>query len=215
MTNNLGQCLDSDERKQLNIGEFRDSLQFSQKHLELDGRKPKLEIHDIETTASPDSRDQHNDAGNSSSTKDIYSHNWIECMDDFVKIFRFLKPPQRPLQPAISPPRSRKPVVVALLDDGVDLPHKDSSEKFFDGKSFHCYEYGERVRPYYESAAGHGTVMARLIHRICPNATIYVIKLETRASGVDQKKMQIVPESAIEVRYYLPFISRRRCTIVY
>jgi hypothetical protein len=122
-------------------------------------------------------------------------------MDDFVKSFRFIQPP--PIQRGPSTPTKLvKPVVVALLDDGVDLPHYDSSEHAFQGESFHTYESGGKVWPWWNSAAGHGTLMARLIHRICPNALIYVIKLETQTAEGDSSKIHVVPESAIKVSLF-------------
>ncbi|KAH6636217.1 hypothetical protein F5144DRAFT_170863 [Chaetomium tenue] len=129
----------------------------------------------------------------------VYSHQWIKCMDDFVSRFRYLKLPQ---QGPSSPPKLLKPVVVALIDDGVDLPHHESADHSFTGESFHAYDYGRRVWPWWNSAAGHGTLMARLIHRICPTAVIYVIKLETRTTEADDTKILIDAESAIKAIHH-------------
>jgi hypothetical protein len=126
-------------------------------------------------------------------------------MDDFVRYFRYIKPklPQR--GPDV-PPKLLKHVVVALIDDGVDIPHHESAAHRFSGESFHAYEYGRRVWPWWNSAAGHGTLMARLIHRICPNAALYIIKLETQTTEADDTKIHVVPESAIKVCFH--FISQ-------
>jgi hypothetical protein len=128
----------------------------------------------------------------------VYSYQWIKSMDDFVRSFRDIEPPLPAPGPGV-PPKLLKSVVVALIDDGVDLPHHGSVTDRFDGESLHTYEYGGRVWPWFNSAAGHGTTMARLIHRVCPNAVIYVIRLKTLTSEGDGSKIHVDPASAIEV----------------
>lgn len=118
------------------------------------------------------------------------SHAWLECMDAFVKRFRTVTGPDK---------KFYKPIVVALLDDGVTLPHEGADPRLFDGTSYQTYESDhQRVSPYWISETGHGTLMARLIHRICPKAIIKVFKLQTRTTA-DLSKVQIVESSAIEV----------------
>ncbi|KAK0727323.1 peptidase S8/S53 domain-containing protein [Lasiosphaeria miniovina] len=117
---------------------------------------------------------------------------------DFVSRFRYLKLPQQ--GPGV-PLKLLNPVVVALIDDGVDLPHQESADHSFISESFHAYDYGRRVWPWWNSAAGHGTLIARLIHRICPTAAIYVIKLETRTTEADNEIL-IDAKSAIKAIYH-------------
>lgn len=93
------------------------------------------------------------------------------------------------------------PVTVALIDDGVDITHEELLGCEVLGKSFDHSADGWRINPYWDSAVGHGTLMARLIHKICPSAVIYVIKLKT--VGSNDGKLQISQESAIEVRLTL------------
>lgn len=96
---------------------------------------------------------------------------------------------------------SLNPVTVALIDDGVDTRHKDLRGDKFLGKSFDPLgEDSWRINPFWISAVGHGTLMARLIRHICPSAVIYVIKLETFE---DEGKLRIRQQSAIEVRFLL------------
>lgn len=116
-------------------------------------------------------------------------HAWLECMDAFVKKFRTVAVPDN---------ISCKPTVVALLDDGVTLPHEGADPRLFDGTSFQTYDGDQRVSPFWISETGHGTLMAQLIHRICPKAMIKVLKLQTRPTA-NLSKVQIVESSAIKV----------------
>ncbi|KAJ5875169.1 uncharacterized protein N7473_012516 [Penicillium subrubescens] len=116
------------------------------------------------------------------------SHAWLECMDVFVKKFRTVADPDN---------ISGKPIVVALLDDGVTLPHEGADSRLFDGTSFQTYDGDQRVSPFWISETGHGTLMAQLIHRICPKAMIKVLKLQTRPTA-NLSKVQIVESSAIK-----------------
>lgn len=96
------------------------------------------------------------------------------------------------------PDESLHPVTVALIDDGTDITHSDLKGTIFDGKSFDQNSDGWHVNPYWHSTGGHGTLMARLIHQICPSAAIHIIKLKTVAT-VNSPKLQIDPRSAIQV----------------
>lgn len=113
------------------------------------------------------------------------------------------------------------PVTVALIDDGADitLPElqvrtslKDRAQRSFPGKSFHHFQGGWRVSPYWVSSSGHGTIMARLIHKVCPSAVIYVIKLKTEQT-VNSKKLQIEPKSAIQVNVSHLFLCMSGCIL--
>lgn len=113
-------------------------------------------------------------------------------MKEFAECFKNIKGIKNPNSDS-----SLNPITVALIDDGVDTRHEDlQGDKFF-GKSFDPFpEDSWRINPFWVSAAGHGTLMARLIRHICPSAVIYVIKLETFESN---GKLRIRQESAIEV----------------
>ncbi|OBT56491.1 hypothetical protein VE04_04991 [Pseudogymnoascus sp. 24MN13] len=119
-------------------------------------------------------------------------HKWMQCMEEFASSFRQISG----ISNKGSDPRLH-PVTVALVDDGVDSAHPEFVNKEFHGKSFDNYNDGWKVTPYWASASGHGTLMARLVHRICPSADIYVIKLKTAKTG-DTDKVQIDPLSAIQ-----------------
>ena len=114
-------------------------------------------------------------------------------MKEFAECFRNIKGIKNPNNDS-----SLNPVTVALIDDGVDIGHTDLRGDKFLGKSFDPFgEDSWRINPFWVSAVGHGTLMARLIRHICPSAVIYVIKLETFESN---GKLRIRQESAIEVR---------------
>lgn len=131
--------------------------------------------------------------------RSIDPHKWMECMTSFSKRFKQIKA-LRGNNPSLPP------VEVALIDDGVDIMHpdlNDTRDRTFLGQSFDLHNGGStpRVPPYWSSPSGHGTLMARLIHKICPSAIIHVIKLQTFWSG-NSKKLQIKPDSAVKVRKF-------------
>ncbi|ENH71717.1 Major intracellular serine protease [Fusarium oxysporum f. sp. cubense race 1] len=131
--------------------------------------------------------------------RSIYPHKWMECMTNFSKRFKQIKA-LRGNNPSLPP------VEVTLIDDGVDIMHpdlNDTRDRTFLGQSFDLHNGGStpRVPPYWSSPSGHGTLMARLIHKICPSAIIHVIKLQTFWSG-NSKKLQIKPDSAVKAINY-------------
>ncbi|KAG5761608.1 hypothetical protein H9Q72_010296 [Fusarium xylarioides] len=131
--------------------------------------------------------------------RSIDPHKWMECMASFTKSFKQIKA-LRANNPSLPP------VEVALIDDGVDIMHpdlNDTRDRTFLGQSFDHHNGGStpRVPPYWSSSSGHGTLMARLIHKICPSAIIHVIKLQTFWSG-NSKKLQIKPDSAVKAINY-------------
>ncbi|KAJ5637415.1 hypothetical protein N7490_007294 [Penicillium lividum] len=178
-----GSILDSEERTASNIEEFKTSLNFH-----LMNRKPKVSVDDDFKEWQFRQKFPSQTIIRETKQGTMDSHAWLECMDVFVKRFQTVTCP---------PSIAYKPIVVALFDDGVTLPHEGMNPRLFDGTSFQTYESDNRVSPYWISETGHGTLMARLIHRICPKAMIKVFKLQTRPT-VNMSKVQIVESSAIE-----------------
>lgn len=99
------------------------------------------------------------------------------------------------------------PVTVALIDDGVDLldaslqgkgPQIEGQSLSFDHAGDNEPATSERAHPHYQSAGGHGTVMANMIFRVCPMAKLYVIRMETVPGPGDGNgaKARIEPGSA-------------------
>lgn len=122
------------------------------------------------------------------------SHEWLNCMDAFAVVINQVwqkthesfrtsvatfsgagaEEGQLPRPAPVATDRLEKDVVVALIDDGVDLVHPKFEGRVLEGKTFHYTEDG--VGQYYTSAMGHGTQMAKLILQVCPMAKIYPSK---------------------------------------
>jgi hypothetical protein len=106
-------------------------------------------------------------------------------------------------------PEDRTPsledIRVAIIDDGIDGFDPTISKKIERGVSF-CRPLApgsaDLVRSYYVSSGGHGTMMAKLVSRMCPPARLYIARLQeyTAANG----KRYISPESATEVCFPTP-----------
>jgi len=84
---------------------------------------------------------------------------------------------------------------VAIIDDGVDAAHGSLSCNIADGKSF-CKGPRGLYSSYYKSTRGHGTIMATLIRKICPQAGLYVAKLDEKRTD---NGLEITPDSARQV----------------
>ncbi|ORY72160.1 peptidase S8/S53 domain-containing protein [Pseudomassariella vexata] len=76
-------------------------------------------------------------------------------------------------------------VKIALIDDGVDASHSDLSRIIKEGITYCTSMQNNRYVPssFYASATGHGTLMAALICDMCPNAELYVAKLNDQNSN--------------------------------
>jgi len=81
--------------------------------------------------------------------------------------------------------KHKRPVKVALIDDGVDSNHDRLRENIKGGKTY-CFSYPgkeEVTSSYYTSTSGHGTLMATLIRTVCPEVELFIAKLDdTRVS---------------------------------
>lgn len=87
-------------------------------------------------------------------------------------------------------------VVLALIDDGVDMFGTPQTGRILEGKSFDFHD--GKVRPPYSSANGHGTIMARMILKVCPMVKVYPIRLKTYESA-QGKNMNIDAGYAAQV----------------
>ncbi|KAI1359648.1 peptidase S8/S53 domain-containing protein [Xylaria arbuscula] len=83
---------------------------------------------------------------------------------------------------------------VAIIDDGVDAAHGSLSRNIADGKSF-SKGHGGLYSSYYKSTRGHGTIMATLIRKVCPDARLYVAKLDEKRTD---NGLEITADSAVE-----------------
>ena len=107
-------------------------------------------------------------------------HEWITTMENFAD---FLQTAQSVADP---PPVLPRPVLVAVIDDGVDISDASVQSRVIGGRSFcHRNEDQNLNQPYYVSSGGHGTAMAALICKLCPNVKLFVLKLDDKldASG--------------------------------
>lgn len=105
-------------------------------------------------------------------------------------------------------------VVLALIDDGVDMFDDSLTSQILEGKSFDFH--GGKVRPPFSSAKGHGTIMASMILRVCPMVKVYPIRLRTHAT-LEGKNMNIDARYAAQVSSWLApccFSGFGRCTMV-
>lgn len=110
-------------------------------------------------------------------------------MASFVKLLRDI-------------PHEKKapPVKVAIIDDGVDLSPLSLDGTIATGKSFCPYAHStDLMNSYYVPSGNHGTCMAMLIRKLCPDVKFYVARLDERqVPGSGQR--QITAKSAAEVR---------------
>ncbi|KAF8251591.1 subtilisin-like protein [Wilcoxina mikolae CBS 423.85] len=88
--------------------------------------------------------------------------------------------------------RRTRPVKVAVIDDGIDMLDTQVNNSIAKGASF--YTSRDTIRSYFLSSHGHGTLMAKLILRICPTAELYIARLG-EADSFDGSK-QLTAESA-------------------
>ncbi|KAH6651257.1 hypothetical protein F5144DRAFT_558942 [Chaetomium tenue] len=72
--------------------------------------------------------------------------------------------------------RLENDIVLALIDDGVDMFGTPHTGQILEGKSFDFHE--GKAKPSFLSATGHGTVLASMILRVCPMVKVYPIRLK-------------------------------------
>lgn len=109
------------------------------------------------------------------------SHRWLDSTARFADqmapfweatIIDFLHSNQgRPTRE-----RLENDVVLALIDDGVDMFGTPHTGQILEGKSFDFHE--GKAKPSFLSATGHGTVLASMILRVCPMVKVYPIRLK-------------------------------------
>ncbi|KAF4633297.1 hypothetical protein G7Y89_g4816 [Cudoniella acicularis] len=117
--------------------------------------------------------------------KSELSGEMLTCMNEFADFIQNVESPL-PLQ---------EPVTIALIDDGVDINEQSLHSKIIGGRSF-CQRdrFQNLSKPYYVTSGGHGTVMASLICRVCPNAQLFVVKLDNYVG--ESSKRRITAKSA-------------------
>ncbi|PNP43518.1 hypothetical protein TGAMA5MH_04490 [Trichoderma gamsii] len=124
--------------------------------------------------------------------------DWLKCMDQFADIIEMLERDKK----------ETTPIKVALIDDGVKSSYARLDDSIERGDSWvHHSNPGQRrskngySQNYNTSAHGHGTVMAYYICRMCPEARLYVAKLNPEPRHGDGSGRTLVSfsiESTVE-----------------
>lgn len=135
------------------------------------------------------------------SAKRVHGHRWLESTARFaVEMTKLWNATVKNVPGPRQGPRTQEglenDVVLALIDDGVDVFDTVYPGQILEGKSFDFH--GGKVRPPYSSAHGHGTVMASMIQRVCPMVKIYPIRLKTYENA-EGKNMNIDAGYAAQV----------------
>lgn len=99
--------------------------------------------------------------------------------------------------------KKASPVKIALIDDGVDVSLLSLDGTITTGKSFCPYAYStDLMNSYYVPSGNHGTFMALLIRKLCPEISFYVARLDERqVPGSGQR--QLTAKSAAEVSVFI------------
>ncbi|KAJ5679024.1 hypothetical protein N7462_007268 [Penicillium macrosclerotiorum] len=114
-------------------------------------------------------------------------HPWIQVMKDFSQSLRNF--------PSRSNPA---PVKIAIIDDGIDTSQVHIRSQIALGKSFFPYpNSSEFMNSYFVPSGQHGTQMAVLIDKICPNALLFIARLEERPA-TDGNGRRIAAKSAAD-----------------
>ncbi|KAH8743654.1 hypothetical protein BGZ57DRAFT_808682 [Hyaloscypha finlandica] len=107
--------------------------------------------------------------------------HWIERMDPFINFIN---------RTAINLPEDKRPTVkVAVLDDGVSLDNLNLNG----GQGDTCRV--DNVK-YWVGPCPHGTRMVKCIQKLCPDAELYVARLDD--SGMAEKKQKFTTESCFK-----------------
>ena len=148
-----------------------------------------------------DERSQASGAGGTDPKVQQRSHKWLRIMDTFAEGINRIVPDEDQEFFNSLPEELRKNVKVALIDDGVNIWQKSITERIKDGWSFDTgYDESdppEAMRPFHESATGHGTLMANMICRVCPRAEIFVYRMNVYSG--DDSRSHFTPQSAADV----------------
>ncbi|KAF4466269.1 intracellular serine protease [Fusarium albosuccineum] len=112
----------------------------------------------------------------------LQNHRWLKCMVGFSRFINKV-PHDRNLQP----------IKIAIIDDGIDTTDKRLHNRIFGGQYF-CA--GDEGPSFCVSAGGHGTMMARLVTRVFPQAHIISLKLDEQPQSDGSSQFSV--QSAVE-----------------
>ncbi|ETS73385.1 hypothetical protein PFICI_14990 [Pestalotiopsis fici W106-1] len=115
---------------------------------------------------------------------------WLKCMENFSRILRNALNNRLANNNKLT---SEETIKVAIIDDGLDIEKDDIWRNVALGETF--YDNKGHWPGFYQSAYGHGTLMANEIRQICPRVELYIAKLnEVWSDG----KPQITAKSAAQ-----------------
>jgi hypothetical protein len=87
-------------------------------------------------------------------------------MEDFAE---FLQAREEPVEP----------VKIAIIDDGIDAAMENLQSRIAGGATFCPYPHSsDFMNPYFVPSGKHGTLMAQMICNLCPDARLYIARLE-------------------------------------
>ncbi|KAL9636665.1 MAG: hypothetical protein Q9164_002684 [Protoblastenia rupestris] len=152
------------QKAQINVAAFKERLTNASKDLKIKCTIPRRK-----------KVPEHNNTSKIRQGLPEHREHWISCMAKFAEFIRGY-----PIKPNIP----LEEVKVALLDDGVDTTIDGLNEIIPYGETF-SKRPKDLWNPYHFSTNGHGTTMAVLIRRICPNIKLYVAKLEEESGYVE------------------------------
>ena len=200
------QELESESWNDRNVTTFRERLR-DLRSVENKDRKPAEQLPDVHVpdfAKVPDHPDQQSAGSRSGPDPKIRSenHRWLRIMDTFATgIYNIKLDGERVFFESL-PLELQEDVKVALIDDGVQFGHDSLQDKVKDGWSFDSgydsVELPGARRPFYESTTGHGTLMANMICRVCPNAKIFACRLNVFSE--EGEKSRFSAKSAADVR---------------
>jgi hypothetical protein len=169
-------------------------------------RKRRIEVHlpELQVASSgprdpskDHSQQQPVDGARQERSRDGDGHEWLKIMDRFTQGIRELRPDQTKFTDL--PDVLKEEVRICLIDDGVDFDDR-VGVRMESGRAFGTDSSNDlpgMTVPYYRSATKHGTLMARMILRVCPNARIVPYRLDTKLG--DDGLMHPTAKSAADV----------------
>ncbi|KAF5703618.1 intracellular serine protease [Fusarium mundagurra] len=161
------------------------------------GRKP-IEIHFVQSRENGQDPENLNTLGRPRlNVESRAGYRWLDTVYGFADM----------IKKSWDHPDMRKytanDVVVALIDDGVDVYGSPVSANIIGGKSFALDKTKNMPSPYFISELGHGTAMAEALKRACPLVKIYPIRVnidggsESGQSSVEARSVALAIETAI------------------
>ncbi|KAE8447278.1 hypothetical protein EG329_010972 [Mollisiaceae sp. DMI_Dod_QoI] len=194
---------ETEERRHKDVENFKTTLTDNWKKLY---KKPVKEPPEVEVVW--DDKEKSLTSWIQSDKAPNEKQRWLEYMDTFAEFVNNIdldneKKERSRLQDKEEKARLIKTkrtkqledIKVAIIDDGVDGFDPTVSQSIANGVSF-CRDSSDLVRSYYVSSGGHGTMMARLVLRMCPTAKLYVARLQEYTSATG--KRFITAESATD-----------------